>query len=90
MTVVNRPSWSPEEVRRLVESGSPGRRIFALTLMRGERRLRQFDVLVGLICGSMSAFEQYFALQVTDLAFFGLSEAQRRQLRKVLQEERKR
>jgi hypothetical protein len=87
---ISKPSWTIEEVNDLVRLGSPGRRVFALTLMRGEPRLRQLDLLTELIEHSRSAFEQYSALEVLEKMAFDLAPADRASVRVMLQKERDR
>lgn len=83
-------SWTPEHVSDLVGSGRPGKRVFAITLMRGNPKLRDFDLLVELIQGSLSAFEQYHALNVMKDLAPSLSLKQRKALRATLKKERTR
>jgi hypothetical protein len=84
------PSWTADEVTRLVHRGSPGRRIFALALMRAQPPLRQFDLLTEMVQGSLSAFEQYSALDVLEKVAPTLSAGQRRAVRAMLRKERTR
>lgn len=56
--------WDRPQVNALIESGSAGKRAFALALMETEPLLAQFDVVWKIIRGSLSAFEQFHALRV--------------------------
>jgi hypothetical protein len=56
--------WDRPQVNALIESGRAGKRAFALALMETAPQLAQFDVVLKIIRGSLSAFEQYHALKV--------------------------
>jgi hypothetical protein len=55
--------WDRPKVSALVDSGGAGKRAFALALMESEPELAQFEVVLKMIRGSLSAFEQYHALK---------------------------
>lgn len=82
--------WSKRDVKALVDSGSAGKRAFALALMESSPELVSFDVVLGMIPTSLSAFEQYHALKVLTHLVSGLSAKQRSRLLRVLAAERKR
>ncbi|HEX3067244.1 MAG TPA: ATP-binding protein [Thermoanaerobaculia bacterium] len=82
--------WSATEVKELVDSGSEGKRAFALALMESNPALARFQVVLNMIQTSLSAFEQYHALRVMLSIVPKLGTRQRERLLGVLAAERQR
>jgi hypothetical protein len=73
-------AFTQEDVRRMFESGTEGRRIMALALMEGDVSFADFDTVLQAITDSRSAFEQYVALGVANLMLSSLDPEQRTKL----------
>ena len=82
--------WTAREARELAESGSAGKRLFALALMESRPKLASFDSVSMLIRSSLSAFEQYHGLEVMLQIVPELSRNERTKLCTLLEQERRR
>jgi len=80
--------WSVDDVRALIESGRPGKRAFALALMKSRADLAPLDLVLALIETSLSAFEQFHALNLALDAAPTLDATQRAQVRAAIERER--
>lgn len=81
--------WNPQQVKELIQSGSAGKRAFALAVMESDVGLAQFDVVLDMIPNSLSAFEQYHSLKVMQQLVGKSTAKERRRLQRVLAAERR-
>ena len=80
--------YAPEDIRRLFEEGSDGRRIVALGLLRALPDPACLDLALQAIAKPRSAFEQYHALRAAENMLPSLNATQKDQLKSVIQNQR--
>lgn len=76
--------FSVQDVQSMFALGTPGRRVMALALMRGDIHLADFPSVLQAIENSQSAFEQYQGLTVANMMLGSLSPDERRALKAAL------
>jgi len=76
--------WQGDEVRAASATGTPAKRAFVLGLMQGDPGLLDADLVIDCIARSNSAFEQWLALGVADLALHRFTPAQAGRLRQAI------
>ncbi|MFC5008254.1 hypothetical protein ACFPIJ_61885 [Dactylosporangium cerinum] len=78
-------AWLPEQVRDLFREGRDGGRVFALALMEGEPALIDVACVLDAVGASRSAFEQYHALLVTEIAVPAMTPGEREATLRVIE-----
>jgi hypothetical protein len=81
-------SFDPAEVSNWLREGAEEQRVTALGMMQASPALRQFDSVLAAISGSLSPFEQYHAMRVSELMLDDLSPAQRQELAAAIRAQR--
>jgi hypothetical protein len=76
--------WQADEVRAAGATGAPAKRVFVLGLMQSNQNLLDADLVVDCVAHSNSAFEQFLALVVADLALRRFTPAQAQRLRDAI------
>jgi hypothetical protein len=82
--------YDTDQVRDLFYRGNEGDRVYALGLMQGNPRLRDFGVALDGIRRSRSAFEQYHALTLAREMLPDLRDDEKKELAGALESERRR
>jgi hypothetical protein len=81
-------SFDPAEVSRWLREGSEEERVTALGMMQASPALREFGPVLAAISGSLSPFEQYHAMRVSELMLDDLSPAQQQELAAAIRAQR--